>query len=110
MFSSVDLSLAAVKMSQKFTFTGGFRYDLQNHRRLPGSIFRVQITAVGSLKRVIERMFKSKKFFRGKMQNIILRFFATTRHQTSPVTYLIKYVDLKTILHLMTQSLSAIKK
>jgi hypothetical protein len=55
MFSSADLSLAAGKMREN---RAAFGIILQNHRRLPVSIFSVKIAALGSLKRVTGRIFK----------------------------------------------------
>jgi hypothetical protein len=60
-FSSADLSLAARKLCKKKLVTGGFQNDLQNHRRLPVSIFRVKTAALWSLKLVTGRIFKISK-------------------------------------------------
>jgi hypothetical protein len=52
MFFSADLSLAAGKIPAAFGII------LQNHRRLPVSIFSVKIAALGSLKQVTGRFSK----------------------------------------------------
>jgi hypothetical protein len=59
MFSSIYLSLAAVKMRQCLLVTGSFRYDLQYHRWLPVCIFTDKIAAVGPVKRVPEIIFQN---------------------------------------------------
>jgi hypothetical protein len=49
MFSSADLSLATGKMSQAAS-----GMILQNHRRLPVTIFSIKIAALWSLKWLLE--------------------------------------------------------
>jgi hypothetical protein len=58
MFSNADLSLAAGKMRENKLLPAAFGIILQNHRRLPVSIFSVKFDALGSLKRVTGRIFK----------------------------------------------------
>jgi hypothetical protein len=54
---------------------------LQNHRRLPVSIFSVKISALGSLKRVTGSIFKiSKSFQKSKLKTLRL-IFGTTKKQ-----------------------------
>jgi hypothetical protein len=61
---------ARINLSQ-----AAFGIVLQNHRRLPVSIFIVKIAALGFLKRVTGRIFKiSKKFQRSKL-NFEFDFF-----------------------------------
>jgi hypothetical protein len=53
MLSSADSSLAAGKIHKNQFVSGSFcGMILQNHRRLPVSIFSVKIAALGSLQRV----------------------------------------------------------
>ncbi len=58
------LSLAAGKMRENELVNvspAAFGIILQNHRRLPVSIFSVKIAALGPLKRVTGRIFKISK-------------------------------------------------
>jgi hypothetical protein len=62
MFSSADLSLAAGKMRENklvYLSPAAFGIILQNHRRLPVSIFSIKIAALGSLNRVTGRFFQN---------------------------------------------------
>jgi hypothetical protein len=59
MFSSIDLSLVAVKMRQKIDLSqAAFDMILKDRWRLPKRIFRLKIDDVGSLKRVFQKIFK----------------------------------------------------
>jgi hypothetical protein len=58
MFSSVHLSLDTGKIRKNYLFQAASCMILQNHRRLPVSIFSVKIVALESLKRVTGRIFK----------------------------------------------------
>jgi hypothetical protein len=52
---SADFSLAAEKMGEKKNSSpAAFGIMLQNHRRLPASIFIVKIAALGSLSGLLE--------------------------------------------------------
>ncbi len=74
MFSSADLSLGAEKCA-------AFGIILQNHRRLPVSIFSVKIAALGSLKRVTGRIFKIVSNFKGASLNFEFDFFIQVRNK-----------------------------
>ncbi len=81
MFSSVDPSLAAVKMRQNILITGGFRMILHNHRRLPVFISRDNNAAVESLKRVnvLKGFLKLVNNFIDKSKDFD-HVFSSTRH------------------------------
>ena len=76
MFSSAVLSLAAGKKCARFNLSqAASGIVLQNHRRLPVSIFCVKITAVGSFKRVTGRIFKISKWFQRSKVKLWFWFF-----------------------------------
>jgi hypothetical protein len=82
---------------------------LQNHRRLPASIFSVKLAALRSLKRVIGRIFKiSKQFQRSKLKLSTKqqKFFKTTvSAHVQKVRYLFIIINLQKNIHRVTQSL-----
>ncbi len=73
MFSIAKLSLATGKMRKNYLSHAAFGMILQNHRRLPISIFSVKLAALGSLKRVTGRTFKVSKYIISKEQAKTLR-------------------------------------
>ncbi len=77
MFFSAGLSCARINLLQAAS-----GMVLQNHRRLPVSIFSVKVAALGSLKRVTGRIFKiSKSFQRSKLKLLTLIFSSTKKQK-----------------------------
>jgi hypothetical protein len=75
MFSSVNPSLAAVKMHKIFLSHAALGFILQDHGQLSAFIFRVKIAALGFLKKVI---YVQNSYAISKEQS---DFFSTTRQQ-----------------------------
>jgi len=104
--------LAAGKMQQIYLSRAAFGLFLQDHRQFPVGIFRFKIAALGSLKRVNERIFKINKSFQRRQARTLTLIFATTSQQTiaetftacTDSTYLISY-DFKQNINLLTQPL-----
>jgi hypothetical protein len=78
MFSSVDSSLAVVKMCQNLLSQAAFGMILQNHRRLPVCIFRCcLVSEEGYCKD-----FQISKYFHRSKQKDWISIFLTIRHQS----------------------------
>ncbi len=78
MFSSADLSLAAGKCARINLLQAASGMILQNHMRLPLSMFSVKIAALGSLFRLLERFSKLVSNFKGASCNFEFDLYALT--------------------------------
>jgi hypothetical protein len=98
MLSCADLSLAARDNAQELTCHSGM--ILQNHRRLPVSIFSVKIAALGSLKRVFQnsnsKFSKLVRISKEQAKTKKQKNFKTIRACTSIIIRLHKNINLVT--------------
>jgi hypothetical protein len=68
---------------------------LPNHRGLPVCFFGVKIAALGSLKRVTERVSKLVRNFKGERSNFLSLIFSSRRKTKNCKTTQSLYMELK---------------
>jgi hypothetical protein len=88
----VERSQAPKKCARIYLSQAASGMILQNHHRLSVSIFRVKITALGSLKRITGRISKSVINFKGKTLRLI--FSSAKKQKIAKLSARIKKVLL----------------